>query len=60
MSAPVYTWQPTPAQRICAWCQMELSPGSQPATHGICPKCNVEFTRADKRRQEGGAPNDAA
>jgi hypothetical protein len=28
-----------PPRRLCAWCGAELTPGSDPPTHGICPSC---------------------
>ena len=24
---------------VCAWCKAVLSPGSEPASHGVCPRC---------------------
>jgi hypothetical protein len=32
-----------PAQRICAWCWMELAAGTLPPSHGICPACYVRL-----------------
>lgn len=26
-------------KRICSWCQLVMSEGTLPATHGICPDC---------------------
>lgn len=34
----------TPMARICAWCQLVISDGSHPATHGICPACIARLT----------------
>jgi hypothetical protein len=36
--------------RICGWCDLELAPGSLPASHGICPRCYVRLTLEDLRR----------
>ena len=33
---------PEPTQIICAWCSRVLTPGSQPASHGICPTCEAK------------------
>lgn len=30
-------------RRICAWCQTDMAPGSEPATHGICPSCKAKL-----------------
>jgi hypothetical protein len=38
-----------PLQRICSWCRIELAPGRQPATHGICPRCYVQLEELDKK-----------
>ena len=38
-----YSWVVIPAQRICAWCSLELAPGTLPASHGICPACYVRL-----------------
>ena len=27
---------------MCAWCQVELRPGSEPTSHGICPDCEAK------------------
>lgn len=24
---------------VCAWCKAVLSPGTEPASHGVCPHC---------------------
>jgi predicted RNA-binding Zn-ribbon protein involved in translation (DUF1610 family) len=29
-------------QRICAWCNKVIREGTEPATHGMCPKCLEE------------------
>lgn len=45
-----------PPQRVCGWCWMELAPGSQPATHGICPGCYVRLEMdMTKRKGQVGA-----
>ena len=31
--------QGTPMMVVCGWCREILSPGSEPASHGICPDC---------------------
>ncbi|OVE77704.1 hypothetical protein BVX99_01940 [bacterium F16] len=31
-----------PIQVVCGWCDSEISPGSSPASHGICPSCLCE------------------
>ena len=28
-------------RKVCAWCQAEIAPGTEPATHTICPSCYV-------------------
>jgi hypothetical protein len=37
-----------PPARICGWCQMELSPGTQPARLAICPRCDVQHDAAQR------------
>ncbi len=34
---------PGPQRRVCAWCGLELSPGAEPVSHGICPRCEDVF-----------------
>jgi len=26
---------------VCSWCRREMSPGSEPVSHGICPACRA-------------------
>jgi len=33
--------EPTVPRRVCAWCQTEIAPGVEPASHGICPTCQA-------------------
>ena len=49
MPAPVDAVQP---QRVCGWCWREITPGTQPATYGICRRCYVELERDAKRPEE--------
>jgi hypothetical protein len=28
-----------PQRRVCSWCDTEMAPGVEPATHGICNVC---------------------
>lgn len=28
-----------PQRRVCAWCGLELSPGREPVSHGVCHHC---------------------
>lgn len=30
-------------RQICAWCGVELSPGAEPVSHGICGPCGERF-----------------
>ena len=34
---------PEPIRVICAWCKVEISPGSEPVSHGICSECAAEM-----------------
>ena len=31
----------------CAWCEDVMRPGSEPVSHGICPKCYVKMIQDD-------------
>ena len=33
-------------QRVCAWCNKVMREGTEPATHGMCPKCLEEQMRS--------------
>ena len=46
MTAPIAT-----AARVCGWCSRQIAPGTQPATHSICPACYVRVLADEK----GGA-----
>lgn len=37
-------------QRVCSWCQREIAPGAQPATHGIGPNCFDQLEQLEKNR----------
>lgn len=41
---------------VCAWCGWELSPGEEPATHGLCEHCEplpeLELEALHKRLRE--------
>jgi hypothetical protein len=37
--------QPTPLMRVCGWCNLVLSPGREPISHGICEDCNAAQLR---------------
>lgn len=37
--APSGTIEPKTHRVICAWCRVVLTPGAEPASHGICPRC---------------------
>lgn len=49
-------------RRMCAWCGVELAPGTEPATHGACALClehieiAVPFTDPVTRRRVGLVP----
>jgi hypothetical protein len=36
---PIDQVDAAPPQRICGWCRLEIAPGTQPATYGICRRC---------------------
>lgn len=40
---------------ICAWCAVELSPGIEPVSHGICKPCAGNFDMFDAEEAEGKA-----
>ena len=46
--------------RICGWCGIQIAPGVQPATYGICAKCFVRMERDPKRPQKRPDPRDTA
>jgi len=35
---------PRPMARVCSWCHTEMTGGTHPATHGICPACIARLT----------------
>lgn len=39
---------------ICAWCDRVLREGSEPASHGICEDCLVQFAKHVGERIPGG------
>jgi hypothetical protein len=53
---PIVTATPlVPMQRLCGWCRAELAPGTQPATFGICARCQLQLELDVTRQQEGRA-----
>jgi len=34
---------PTVQRQECAWCGLELRPGIEPTSHGICDSCAKDF-----------------
>jgi hypothetical protein len=34
-----------PMKSVCGWCKTVLREGTEPATHGICPKCEANYIR---------------
>lgn len=41
-----------PAARICGWCRMEIAPGTQPATYGVCRRWFLQLELDTTRYQE--------
>ena len=35
----------SPMERVCGWCRVQLSPGTQPATYVICARCQLQLER---------------
>ena len=35
----------SPMQRVCGWCRVQLSPGTQPATYVLCARCHLQLER---------------
>lgn len=45
----------TPVRRVCAWCEVELAPGREPVSHGICPACMFRMLTEECRYSEDEA-----
>ena len=45
--APRSLFAPTPIRVECSWCGGVISAGREPASHGICERCALEYFQVD-------------
>lgn len=48
------TW----ARIECAWCGVEIHPGPEPTSHGICPDCATGFKDEIERKRAADSPGE--
>jgi hypothetical protein len=42
---------------VCGWCRREMSPGSEPVSHGICAPCRASYFPAPKTSECPDVPS---